>query len=168
MKKKNLEKNEALGMKSPVAEGQWWSQSKGGLPWAWMSWRREMNLDHCCKLGCLIFSGNLCAPWVCTALHPSLAGALWTVVSGETRVYRSSKPWGYNHKKSTHISNEVWVSQLCLNPWNPMDCTLPGSSVHGILQARILEWVIIPLSRESSRPKDWTRGSVIAGRFFTI
>ena len=39
---------------------------------------------------------------------------------------------------------------------NPMDCSLPGSSVHGILQARILEWVVISYSRGSSRPKDQT------------
>ena len=39
----------------------------------------------------------------------------------------------------------------------PMECSPPGSSVHGILQARILEWVAIPYSRGSSRPRDWTR-----------
>ena len=46
--------------------------------------------------------------------------------------------------------------------------SLPGSSVHGILQARILEWVAIPFSRGSSWPRDPTRLSHIAGRFFTI
>ena len=49
-----------------------------------------------------------------------------------------------------------------------MDCGLPGSSVHGILQAWILEWVAIPFSKESSWPRDWTQVSRIAGRFFTI
>ena len=48
-----------------------------------------------------------------------------------------------------------------------MDCNLPGSSVHGILQVRILEWVAISLSRGSSRPRNWTWVSCIAGRFFT-
>ena len=47
-------------------------------------------------------------------------------------------------------------------------CNLPCSSVHGILQARILEWVAIPFSRGSSWPRDWTWVSCIAGRFFTI
>ena len=42
-----------------------------------------------------------------------------------------------------------------------MDCSLPGSSVHGILQARILEWVVLSSSRGSSRPRDWTRVSYI-------
>ena len=48
-----------------------------------------------------------------------------------------------------------------------MDCSLPGSSVHGILQARILEWVAISFSRRSSQPRDWTCVSCIAGGFFT-
>ena len=49
---------------------------------------------------------------------------------------------------------------------HPMDCSPPGSSVLGILQARILEWVAISFSRNSSRPGDQTRVSCIAGRFF--
>ena len=49
-----------------------------------------------------------------------------------------------------------------------MDCSPPGSSVYGILQARILEWVAISSFRGFSRPKDWTCVSYITGRFFTI
>ena len=45
----------------------------------------------------------------------------------------------------------------CLTLCNPMDCSLLGSSVHGILQGRILEWVGMPFSRGSSQPRDWTR-----------
>ena len=52
--------------------------------------------------------------------------------------------------------------------FDPMDCSLPGSSVHGILQARILQWVAIPSSRGSSQPRDQTQVSCIAGRFFAI
>ena len=48
------------------------------------------------------------------------------------------------------------VAQLCPTLCNPMDCSLPGSSVHGILQAGILEWVAIPFSRGSSQPRDRT------------
>ena len=48
-----------------------------------------------------------------------------------------------------------------------MDCDLPGSSVHGISQARILEWVAISSSRGSSWPRDWTHISYIAGEFLT-
>ena len=46
--------------------------------------------------------------------------------------------------------------QLCLTLCDPLDCRPPGSSVHRILQARILELVAIPFSRGSSRPRDWT------------
>ena len=49
-----------------------------------------------------------------------------------------------------------------------MDCGPPGSSVHGILQARILEWVAIPFSRGSSQPRDRAQIFCLAGRFFTV
>ena len=55
------------------------------------------------------------------------------------------------------------VRLLC----DSMDCGPPGSSVHGILQERILEWVGMPSSKRSSRPRDQTQGSWLAGRFFT-
>ena len=61
--------------------------------------------------------------------------------------------------------------QSCPALCNPMDCSPPGSSVHGILQARTLEWVAIPSSRGSSQPRDRahvSRGSCLAHRFFTI
>ena len=60
------------------------------------------------------------------------------------------------------------VTQLCLTLSNPMDCSLPHSSVHGIFQARVLELVAIFLSRGSSLPRDWTWVSCIVGRCFTI
>ena len=58
------------------------------------------------------------------------------------------------------------VTQLCLTFCDPMDCSPPGSSVHGILQARILEWVAMPSSRGSSRSRDQTQVSHIADGFF--
>ena len=62
----------------------------------------------------------------------------------------------------------VLVAQLCPTLCNPTNCTPPGSSVYGILQARILEWVAIPFSRGSSQPRDRTLVSRITGRFFTV
>ena len=56
------------------------------------------------------------------------------------------------------------VAQSCPTLWDPMNCSLSGSSVHGIFQARILEWVAISFSRGSSQPRDWTWVSCIAGR----
>ena len=64
--------------------------------------------------------------------------------------------------------SEVKVAQSCPTLCDPKDCSLPGSSVHGILQARILEWAAIPFFRVSSQPRDWTQVSHIAGRFFTL
>ena len=65
--------------------------------------------------------------------------------------------------KWTQSENEVLVAQSCLTLCNPMDCSAAGSSVHGILQESILEWVAIPFSRGSSRPRDRTQVSHIAG-----
>ena len=62
----------------------------------------------------------------------------------------------------------VLVTQACHTLCNPRDCSLPGSSVHGILQARALEWVAISYSRGSSPHRDQTQVSFITGRFFTI
>ena len=62
------------------------------------------------------------------------------------------------------------VAQSYLTLCDPMDCSLPSFSVHGILQARVLEWIVIPFSRGSSWPKDWNCNSCAScttGRFFT-
>ena len=55
--------------------------------------------------------------------------------------------------------SESEVPQSCPTLFDPMDCSLLGSSLHGILQARVLEWVAIPFSRGSSRPRDRTQVS---------
>ena len=76
-----------------------------------------------------------------------------------------SYPIGSSEASSVY----AWkLAQSCPTFCNPLDCSLPGSSVYEILQAGILEWVAIPFSRESSWPRDWTQVSCIAGRFFTI
>ena len=61
-----------------------------------------------------------------------------------------------------------FVAQSWQTHCDPMDCSPPGSSVHGILQARMLEWVDIPFSRGSSQPRDCTQVSCNAGRLFTV
>ena len=58
--------------------------------------------------------------------------------------------------------------QSCLTLCGPMDCSLPGSSVHGILQARMLEWVAVSFSRGLSRPRNRTWVSCIAGGFLPL
>ena len=70
-----------------------------------------------------------------------------------------------------HLSGQtskVEAAQSCLALWDPMDCSLPGSSVHGILQAVIREWAVIPFSRGYSPPRDWIWVSCTAGRFFLV
>ena len=66
--------------------------------------------------------------------------------------------------ESWTIKKAVFIVQLCPTLWDPMDCSLLGSSVYGILQARILEWVAIAYSW----PRDWTQVFCITGRFCII
>ena len=81
-------------------------------------------------------------------MSPALAGGFFTTsVTWEIRIEKRKV--------------KVLVTQLCLTLCNPMDCSPPGSSVHRVFQARILEWVAISFSRESSRPKDQTHVSCI-------
>ena len=68
------------------------------------------------------------------------------------------------------VQGEAKATRSCPTLCSLMDCSLPGSSVHSVFQARILEWVTIPFSRGSSQPRDQTCfscTSCIAGRFFT-
>ena len=71
-------------------------------------------------------------------------------------------------KQQGLLVKESEVAQSCLTLCDPVDCSLPGSTIHGILQARILEWVAISFSRGSSRPRDWTWVSRIGGRCFNL
>ena len=76
--------------------------------------------------------------------------------------------WRWGMMKTIFMKVKLLLAQLYPTLWNSMGCSPPGSSVHGILQARILGWVAIPFSRGSSQPRDQTWVSCIAGRFFTI
>ena len=64
--------------------------------------------------------------------------------------------------------SESEVTQSCPTLCDPMDCSLPGLSVHGIFQAIILEWIAISFSRGSSQPRDRTQVSHIVDRRFTV
>jgi len=84
---------------------------------------------------------------------------------------------GMDKEDVVHICNAIlkwsevkWseVAQSCLTLCNPMDCSLPGSTVHGVFQARILEWIAISFSRGTSQTRDWTWVSRIVGRRFTV
>ena len=79
--------------------------------------------------------------------------------------FRCPKTWHFIKERKVKSLSCVW---LLLCPWDTMDHNLPGSSVQGIFQARVLEWVAISFSRGSSQPSDRTRVSSIVGRRFTI
>ena len=76
-----------------------------------------------------------------------------TLTTSSSYLKKSLKISHFLHRKFTplYLIIRLLVAQLCLNLCDPMDCGPPGSSVHGILQARILQWVTIPFSRGSSQ-----------------
>ena len=121
-----------------------------------MSWRRkEQNpLQHSCL-------GN-----------PMDEEAWWATVHGVTErtqlsTHTQTHIHTHTHKYIRKSEVKVLVAQLCLPLCDPMDCSPPGSSVHGISQARMLKWVAIHFSRGSSCTRDWTWVSCNAGGFFT-
>ena len=73
-----------------------------------------------------------------------------------------------DYSRSINVNVCVGASCSVLTLCNPMNCNLPGSSVHGIFKARILEWVVIPFSRGSSLFRDWSWVFGIAGRFLIM
>ena len=92
---------------------------------------------------------------------------MWQLALGLTPIYMIPNKNIYNIY-IIGLKSESEVTQSCPTLCDPKDCSLPGSSICGILQARILEWVAISFSRGSSQPRDRTRLSCIAGRRFTI
>ena len=82
----------------------------------------------------------------------------------------SRKMWSkkYGLKKYVKVNVKLLVIQSYLILWNHMDCSPPGSSVHGILQARIREWGAIPFSKRSSWARHWTQVSHTAARVSTV
>ena len=90
---------------------------------------------------------------------------------GDKSLYSQSYGFSSSHVwmwELDHNESESEVAQSCPTLCDPMDCSLPGSSIHGIFQARVLEWVAISFSRGSSQPRDQIWVSRTAGRRFTI
>ena len=98
----------------------------------------------------------------------------WTVSSLGTRTRSDSAPGPGTGHLGQRVPDKrpdalkVKVSQSCPTLCDPMDCSLPDSSVHGILLAIIMQWVAGLLSRGSSQPRDRTQVSCIASGFLTI
>ena len=95
-----------------------------------------------------LFASHLHAFPACLSVQPSLRPSATQAPPGRMKCY-------------------VLVTELRLTLCDLMDCSPPGSSVHGIPQARILDWVAMPSSRGSSQLSDRTEVSCIAGKFFT-
>ena len=114
---------------------------------------------------------NIKWKWSCSAVSDS-------VQSHRRPPTRLPRPWdspGKNTGVGCHfllqcmkVKSESEVAQLCPTLSDPMDCSPPGSSVHGIFQARVLEWDAIAFSRGSSWLRDQTQVSCIVGRRFTV
>ena len=98
-----------------------------------------------------------------------------TLRSQRRQPTRLPRPWdspGKNTGVGCHfllqcmkVKSESEVAQSCPTLSDSMDCSPPGSSVHGIFQARVLEWVAIFFSKRSSQPRDQTHDSCIAGEY---
>ena len=130
------------------------------LPWKDPSWRCRLVLP------CLDCMGPPLPQPLCPSREESL-GTLWK----ECGLWNQTEWIGvlafFFFSLLVIMWSEVKVIQLCLTLWDAIDCSAPGSSLHGILQARVLECVAIPFSRGSSQPRDWTQVSHTAGWFFT-
>ena len=111
----------------------------------------------------------------------TMMGGFWTLASlpkqpwnleGKQRRQKRTQAFSTaRRQRKPHHLNYLrmrWLAPPCRTFCDPMDCSPPGSSVHGILQARILEWVAMPSSRGSSQARDWTQVSCTAGGLFTI
>ena len=123
-------------------------------------WRLHIHFSLSC-----IGEGNG-NPLQCSCLeNPRDGGVWWAAVSGVTQSRTQLK-----RLSSSSSSSKWWkvlVTQMCPTLCHPMDCSPPGSSVHGIFKARILKWVAISYSKGSSWPRDQTQVFCTAGRFFT-
>ena len=100
--------------------------------------------------------------WGCLSLQS------WPVCQSDTSIF-GPKDEAFP-KPKMWLNTITWseVAQSCPTLCNPTDCSLPGSCVHGIFPARVLEWTAISFSRGSSWPKDRTRVSRIVDRCFTV
>ena len=145
-----------------------WTVEPGGLPsiglqrvrreWSYLAlehWREveTSKYRHC--------------HWICPA-QDCLATVARPNINLKVNASFLLNPVSFHILRFSKVHSDLQFTQLCPTLCDPIDCSPPGSTVHGILQARVLEWVAISFSRESSQPRQWTWVSHIAGRFFTF
>ena len=137
------------------------------VPWTarrlHQSIRKEINPEYSLEGPMLKLKLQYSGYLMQTATHwkRSYAGQDWRQ---EEKGMTEDEMVGWHHWLNGHEVKWSEIVQSCPTLCNPMDCSLPGSSVHRIFQARVLEWIAISFARGSSRPRNWTRVSHIAGR----
>ena len=120
------------------------------------------------------FPGNLLDPGIEPGSPAFQADALTSEPPGKPRQNKAPRKDAHVQIPGACECHVTWlccvclVAQSCPTLCDPMDCSPPGSSVPGILQARTLEWVAMPSSRGSSQPGDRSQVSHNPGRFFTV
>ena len=159
------------GAENPILLASWWEElTHWKRPWSWgrlkaggegedKGWWTDGWMDGWWWLDGIIDSRDMSLSKLQEIVKDRKAwlAAVHGVAKNQTRMSDWTTKW-----------SESEVAQSCLTLWDTMDCSLPGSSIHGIFQARILEWVAISFSRRSFRPRDWTQVSCIVGRCFTV
>ena len=109
----------------------------------------------------------------CSVVSPHLSLALSTagcciLDGGSEPVLLQATELRTQSRGPAACGSQCLVAQSCSTLCHPVDYSPPASSVHGILQARILEWVAMPSFRGSAKPRNQNQVSLIAGGFFTI
>ena len=127
------------------------------------TWVQSLDWKHTPEKGVAAYSSILAwrIPWTEDPGRLQCMGLLRAEHDWTTFIH-SVLLWNARSILATINQVKVKVTQPCLTLWDPTDCI-----VHGLLQARILEWVAFPSSRGSSQPRDWTLISHIAGGFLT-
>ena len=146
---------------SSEEHGKYWL-----YPRKWLFW--TMLIVSTLNISYNLFShlGRFSWFWILFPL-PVFQQKEWAKVIGhdtQEHKWEKSTIWWKSLMEHQRTGTQGWG---CLTLCDPTDCSLPGSSVHGVLQARILECVVIPFSRGSSQLRDRTWVFHIAGRFFT-
>ena len=111
------------------------------------------------SLYCKGESGNTCVHSICLAL---MKAVFFFFFSFHTYLDLQRSLTSLHELHEVSDKNVYVCAQWCLTLCNPMDCSLPGSSVHGIFQVRILEWVTISFSKGSSQPRNRTSVSCVS------
>ena len=129
------------------------------LEWFAISFSRIFFIKYVCVFSKLLFDNSA---------FPRCKTAGFLIKSILIQVLTNSVQHRLNMFNSQGEKYLCVNAQLCLTLCNPMNCSLPGSYIHGIVQARILEWVAISFSRRSSQPRNRTQVPHIAGRLLTV